>query len=175
MTVAFIFSLLVVVAITFKQRGASLPAAPTGHVLHVGEDFPAGVELMESNGTKLHGSDFQKHAILINFWAGWCGPCLMEMPSLVEAQKTYQSRGLEVLAFDVDDDMKSGIKTMQSKLGNIPLRIFAGADSPVFRLFDISGVPFSVLVDKMGKIRFAEAGAANWMSAEMRAKIEGAL
>ncbi len=159
-----------------KSKGSNNPPAIGAQKnLQAGDIFPANVELELVGGKKVHGSDFRSHPLLINFWAAWCGPCLHEMPSLVAVQKEYGPRGFEVLAIDMDDNPSEGSKQLKQKIGETQLQIFRGTDSPVQSLFDISGVPFTVLVDKGGTIRFAEAGEADWMSQEMRQKIEAIL
>lgn len=49
-------------------------------------------------------SSLQGKAVVLNFWATWCGPCIKELPSLLSVAKRYRERGLVVVAVSVDRD-----------------------------------------------------------------------
>ena len=78
-----------------SHNGAT-PAAASG----MAPDF----ELKTLDGKVAHLSDYRGKAVLLNFWATWCGPCKIEMPWLVELNKQYASQGLVVLGVAMDDD-----------------------------------------------------------------------
>lgn len=90
---------------------------------------------------------------LLNFWATWCTPCLKEIPLLVEAQKAYGMRGLQIVGLAADQ--VEPVRQFRDRFGiNYPLLageadIFAGMDA----LGDTLGaLPFSVLVGRDGRI-----------------------
>jgi len=59
--------------------------------------------LQSVNGETMRLSDFQGQAVLIHFWATWCGPCKITMPWMVDLQSKYSPRGFHVLAVSLDD------------------------------------------------------------------------
>ena len=60
--------------------------------------------LQNLNGKKVSLSSYKGKAVLVNFWATWCGPCKLETPWLVELRKQYASQGFEMLGIDTEGD-----------------------------------------------------------------------
>ena len=60
------------------------------------------LETLDGRAVKL--SDFRGKAVVLNFWATYCGPCRVEMPWLIDLYKEYRSRGLEIIGISMDDD-----------------------------------------------------------------------
>ena len=59
--------------------------------------------------------------VLLNFWATWCGPCIMEIPDFNEIYTTYQPLGLELLGVSIQDTKKQLTDFVKSKVVNYPL------------------------------------------------------
>lgn len=65
---------------------------------------PAAAFSLETlDGKKVSLADYKGKAVVVNFWATWCGPCRIETPWLIELRNKYASQGLEVLALSADD------------------------------------------------------------------------
>ena len=60
--------------------------------------------LQDLAGKQISLADYKGKALLINFWATWCGPCKLETPWLVELEKQYAPQGFEILGVDTEDD-----------------------------------------------------------------------
>ena len=60
--------------------------------------------LKDMHGTTVKLADFKGKAILLNYWATWCGPCKTEIPVLNELYAQYKDRGLAIIGISVDDD-----------------------------------------------------------------------
>lgn len=137
--------------------------------------MPADVSF-ESLGGKTSGiSDYSGKVVLINFWAGWCGPCLTEMPGLYSLYDRLKPKGLEVLAINMDTDPADGMKVLRQKIGEAPFPVFKGSDSSVAGMFPIGGLPYTVVIGRDRKIHYARAGEVNWKSSETVKLIEGIL
>jgi len=111
--------------------------------------------------------------ILLNFWATWCPPCRQEMPSMVELSKEYAAKGLKVVAVSVDRDGKAlndFVKEYQ-----LPFLVLHDVDSTVAESYGVYRYPETFLIDREGRVQAHLVGAIEWMSAPMRAKIEGLL
>jgi thiol-disulfide isomerase/thioredoxin len=95
--------------------------------------------------------DYRGKVVLINFWATWCGPCLQEMPSLVELQKKYGPQGFAVIGVSIDEGGSGVVAKMIKKIGvNYPIVI---GNRKLGREFGgIYGVPTSFLVDRSGNV-----------------------
>ena len=55
-------------------------------------------------GTPLDLADLRGNVVVLNSWASWCGPCLIEMPILIEAADRYQDRGVTVIGLNALDE-----------------------------------------------------------------------
>lgn len=120
--------------------------------LAVGTEAP-DITLNQPNGKPLSLSDLRGQYVLIDFWASWCGPCRRENPNVKRVYDKYHSAGFEVLGVSLD-------KTKEAWLGAIEadgltwrhisdLKFWQSSVVPVYQ---IQGIPLTVLVDKEGKI-----------------------
>lgn len=136
-----------------------LPASllsPGGNL--IGEQRP-DFHLGSSTGEFVTPEDFSGKTLLINFWATWCVPCRREMPMLVDLQSEYGPEGLQVVGIALDD--VQSVRDFVKKYG-ISYPILVGeadvmATSAAYG--NVEGVlPYSVLVDKDGIIRWQYTG-----------------
>ena len=112
------------------------------------------------DGRPVSAADFEGKALLINFWATWCAPCVEEMPMLSGLQQEWSSRGLQVIGIALDDPERAAGFAADMQLA-YPVLI-GGADVVVTgkRYGNDTGMlPFSVLTDRNGVIRWSHLGA----------------
>lgn len=105
------------------------------------------------DGKPVSLAQYKGKLLLVNFWATWCAPCLKEMPLLINAQKQYGARGLQIIGPAMDE--AKDVKELATKLGvNYPVMAdFASADAAMSTLGNTQGaLPFSVLIDANGMI-----------------------
>jgi len=95
---------------------------------------------------------FRGQAVLINFWATWCGPCVQEIPSLISLQNEFGPQGLAVIGVSMDQNGEGPVQKLIQKTGiNYPVVM---GDSKISRDFGgIFGLPASFLVDQSGTVR----------------------
>lgn len=108
--------------------------------------------LKDTNGVDVNLADFKGKPLLINFWATWCGPCVQEIPYLVEMADKYRDDGLVVLGISTDDTAEQ-IKPYAADLKvNYPMLV--GLDQPdVERAFGAMwAIPVTVFVKKDGNV-----------------------
>ena len=114
-------------------------------------------------------SKLRGKVVLLDFWATWCGPCRESMPHLVQLNKTYQEKGLEVIGMSMDrgniDTVRHFIKSM-----DIPYPMIIAPDD-VARHYGVTGLPTTILIDKSGKIREKIVGFNSSIATQMTAKI----
>ena len=105
--------------------------------------------------------DFKGKVILLNFWATWCGPCLMEIPDLKILQEKYNEKGLEVLAITLTSGSPKQISKFSEKWGMnyyVLTDIKGNETEKVTSQYGqatgvpISGVPTSFIIDREGYI-----------------------
>lgn len=149
--------------------GQSQAAPGTG--LQVGYLAPDFV-LPSLDGNMVRLSDFRgKKAVFINFWATWCPPCRLEMPTMEKAYQEYKGQGLEILAVSIDVGPKSVVREFMQEYG-LTFPVLMDPESEVMYLYRIFSIPASFLIDKKGIIRFKELGYRDWTKAESRKKLE---
>jgi thiol-disulfide isomerase/thioredoxin len=108
-------------------------------------------------------SDFKGKYVLIDFWATWCGPCVVTMPHMEKLHQKLGPKGLVVLGvcvWDTQAKFDGWLKSPQVKTSY--LKVFERANtsnSIAQKLYSVSGIPAFFLIDQEGKIVFAGGGA----------------
>jgi protein SCO1/2 len=118
---------------------------------------PAPIFALSSlSGGRIRLSQYRGDAVLINFWASWCGPCRSEMPMLSGWYRRLRRNHFQVLGVN-DSDSKSAARTFASRL-KIPYPIVVDSNGTVPALYSVSGLPTSVLIDRQGIVRWVKQG-----------------
>lgn len=108
----------------------------------------------------------EKEMVLINIWATWCGPCCAEFPFLEEAYEQYSDR-VEVIALSSEETDTNDVLT--DFVAEMGLTFPVAQDTPdLSTLFNVDGIPTSIVVDRYGVICFLEAGSQTDASSFMR-------
>lgn len=107
--------------------------------------------LEKLDGGNLKLSDLRGKAVLLNFWATWCGPCKIETPWLVEMQREYGSQGLQVIGVAMDDSGKDEIAKFAKDMGvNYP--VLLGKEAVGDEYGGVPALPESFFIGRDGKI-----------------------
>ncbi len=103
------------------------------------------------DGSTMRLSDLRGKAVLLNFWATWCGPCKIEMPWFVDFQNQYASQGLQIVGVAMDDASKEDISKFAKDMGvNYPILI--GKDSVGDQYGGVPALPETFVITRDGKI-----------------------
>lgn len=139
LTVALLLAVLIL--------GASIPCMAGTLLNRKAPEFV--LQSLDQKKVKLR--DYRGKVVLLNFWATWCAPCLIEMPHFVGWQKEYAERGLQVIGISMDDD-PAPVRSLSTKLSlNYPV---AMGDEKLGELYGgILGLPVTYLIDGTGKVR----------------------
>jgi peroxiredoxin len=107
-------------------------------------------------GTNVRLQEQRGQVVLVNFWATWCGPCRQEMPHLNRLYDKYRSSGFVLLGVNIDDDPRAATD-LAGKLG-VRFPVLLDTDKKVSRVYDMSAMPATLLIDRDGRIRHIHRG-----------------
>src|SRR5271167_1710355 len=103
------------------------------------------------DGKTMRLSDLRGKAVLLNFWATWCGPCKIEMPWFVDLQKQYGPQGLQIVGVAMDDASKEDIAKFAKDMGvNYPILI--GKEAVGDQYGGVPALPETFFIGRDGKI-----------------------
>jgi cytochrome c biogenesis protein CcmG, thiol:disulfide interchange protein DsbE len=103
-------------------------------------------------------SSYRGKVVLLNFWATWCEPCLMEMPTFVEWQNQYGSGNFQVIGISMDDAAPEVIATVSRLKLNYP--VLMGDEYLGAAYGGVLGLPVTFLIGRDGKIQARYQGAS---------------
>ena len=131
------------------------------------------LELADTDGTPRRLADYRGKAVLVNFWATWCGPCREEMPSIEALRQSMQGKPFEVLAVNVGESARVARSFGEKLMLGFPLLL--DRDTRAAKAWGARVLPASFIVGPDGAIRYSYYGDLDWSGAEVRAKIEALL
>jgi peroxiredoxin len=112
--------------------------------------------LASKGGGTVNLSQYKGQVVMLNFWASWCGPCRQEMPLLEDIYKKYNKLGFTMVGVNVEPDSKAADDWLKATPVTFPVAY--DKDSKVSRLYDVSGMPSTVIIDRKGNLRFLHHG-----------------
>ncbi len=145
----------------------TLAAAPLANA--IAPDFT----LRGADGRNVRLDELRGQVVLVNFWATWCGPCREEMPRLNSLSEKYRKSGFVLLGVNIDDDPRTAIATA-AKL-NVGFPVLLDTDKKVSKLYDLSTMPSTVVIDRDGKMRFLHRGYRAGVEGDYEQQIRGLL
>jgi peroxiredoxin len=142
-------------------------------VVELKEGQPApGFTLATLDGGKASPADHRDKLIVLNFWATWCQPCTLEMPSLEALWSRYRDRGLVVIAVSVDRGAPQALLEPYVRNLKLTFPILLDPDSRTSDRWRVTAIPATFIVRPGGDVAGMATGAREWNSREMRALIE---
>lgn len=112
------------------------------------------IEGLTPDGKKIKLSDLKGKVVLIDFWASWCRPCRAENPNVVKIYNEYNKQGFTVFSVSLDQDKQRWIDAIAQDglVWKNHVSDLKGWQSELSKPYQVSGIPFTVLIDKEGKI-----------------------
>ncbi len=136
-----------------------------------GQRAPA-LALRTLPGSRAALHDFRERLVVLNFWATWCQPCTLEMPTLEALAQEYRDRGLVVLGVSVDRGAPLSVITPYVKNMRLTFPILLDPDMAAATAWRVTALPATFLVRPGGEVAGVAVGAREWNSEEMKALIE---
>ena len=145
------------VAIGASARGADSRPAPN-------------VALETADGSTVRLDAFRGKVVLVDFWASWCVPCKTSFPALDALYREYESRGLQVLAVNLDERRRDADAFLREHPHTMPVLFDPHGEAP--KAFGVKGMPTSFVIDRAGTIRFTHMGYSANIGQQYRQEID---
>lgn len=117
-------------------------------------------------------ADFKGKALVVNFWATWCAPCVKEMPTLDALQAQMGGDSFQVLTISQDREGAKVAQPFVEKNGWKNLALYVEPQGRFQRDASIRGLPTTIIIDKAGKEVGRVEGEVHWTSAEVVDKLK---
>jgi peroxiredoxin len=124
------------------------------------------------DGRSVALADFRgQKKVVVTFWASWCGPCRLEMPSLIQFYKTNHrdSSDFEILAVSIDEDPRAAADFATAMKLNFP--VLVDPDKKIANAYQVEGIPTMFVIDKDGKVIYGRAGYDAAMTFQLAAEL----
>ena len=157
-----------VAAAAYRSFGPAMAKSSNEQIQKMGESFAGTLRRlslpghpMEINGTLLNGKPFDQKTlagkvVLVDFWATWCGPCVAEIPNVLEQYEKYHKDGFEVVGISLDQEREALEKFVAEQKLPWPILFEEpkgdGWQHPLATFYGISGIPTVVLIGRDGNV-----------------------
>ncbi|GLI39801.1 TlpA family protein disulfide reductase [Geobacter hydrogenophilus] len=126
------------------------------------------------NGEVVKLSDLKGQVVIVNFWATWCPPCREEIPSMMRLNAAMAGKPFRMLCVSIDDGGKVAVEEFFRKTG-FSLPALMDTDKRAGKLYGITGVPETFVIDRHGVILKKVVGAMEWDHPEVIAFLNNAI
>ena len=125
---------------------------------------------MPAQAEELDLSAYKGKIVYLDFWASWCGPCRLSFPWMNQVQQVYASKGVVVIAVNVDRDRAQADAFLEQMPHNF--RIVYDPNGKIASKFNFKDMPTSVLIGRDGKQYFVHSGFFPAQQSEYAAHLE---
>lgn len=146
-------------------------------------DMPAAINVADSqygeynftlttiDGEQVSLADYHGKVVLVNFWATWCGPCVVETPALVRMYNKYKEQGFAVIGVALQSE-EDGVKDFAKKY-QIPYAVGRDTEEEIGLQYQVFALPSSFLFSPDGKVKRAFTGfvAENVLEGELKSML----
>ncbi len=128
-------------------------------------------QFFDEAGATLTAASFQGRAMVINFWATWCPPCVAEMPAFDRAQTALRDAGIAILPLSSDRGGVAQVRPFYERVGLRHLPILLDPRGAAARAFGVRGLPTTVIINRAHQETARLEGEAIWDDADVLAAV----
>ena len=143
-----------------KNKNTLVSAKPTLSTYQGKSGIP--LSLPSIDGELLDIKAFEGQAVLVNFWASWCKPCVTEIPSLVRLQSKLKDQPFKILTVNVGESKQTINAFMKQVKFDLPIML--DSEGEAVKQWGVYAYPSNFLLDKNGIIKYTYRGALEWDS-----------
>jgi thiol-disulfide isomerase/thioredoxin len=166
--------------LTKPGGGGDLKSAAQGEMAKLVISPDAGAapatSFQDATGKPVRIADFKGKVVVVNLWATWCAPCLVEMPTLAKLKQEYAGRPLEVVAISIDTPSAQE-KARAFIARHAPLDYYADPSMKLSFAFTppATSMPTTVIYGADGVERGRLSGGADWSGPDAKALLDRVL
>ena len=158
---------VLLLAVTFLYSATALAVAPGAPVPNV-----SAPQLLEPTRS-LQLSSLRGSVVYVDFWASWCVPCRLSMPTLDRLYRKYGDQGLRVVGVNKDVTGSDAERFLSRVKVSFPL--VADRDDAIAKAFDVQAMPSGYLIDRKGVVRYVHRGFTDETASALTHEIEALL
>ncbi len=121
---------------------------------------------MTPDGKKMGIDDLKGKLVVLNFWATWCPPCRLEMPSMERLYQEFKGEGLEVVAINFMEKEKAITSFLKENGFTFP--VLLDKKGEIARKYGVHGLPVTYLIARNGNLLARSMGYKDWYKPETR-------
>jgi cytochrome c biogenesis protein CcmG, thiol:disulfide interchange protein DsbE len=126
---------------------------------------------LDAQAVKRRLEDYRGKVVLLNIWATWCTPCIVEMPTLEALHREFRDTDLRIIAVSIDQPRtENAIREFVKELG-LTFEVLHDPEGDITRDYQATGYPETFVIGRDGVIRKKVIGAADWNSEGNRALV----
>ena len=157
--VGALLAIVLVAGLYLVNRYWIAPALKSSSKPSANRPLAPDFSLTDLNGRRLTLSEHKGKVILLDFWATWCAPCIIEIPGFVKLQERYRDQGFVAIGISMDDqgELEAVREFYRNYRMNYPVAVGDGKTSELFG--GILGLPTTFLIGRDGRIYAKHVGA----------------
>ena len=164
--------LQVLIAVCMAALVWGVAGAFEENVVAAGDAAP-DFRITTDSGRTVTRSDFGGKLLVLNFWATWCPPCIEEMPSLNQFQKSLAAQGVVVLGVSVDRNAQT-YRNFLSR-ANVAFQTARDPEGRISGGYGTYQYPETYIINREGRVVEKIVGAANWTDEATIARVKALL
>jgi thiol-disulfide isomerase/thioredoxin len=168
--------------------GFTLASAPSFRKPRAADNLPRVVDRLERHprpvtppeaffqdgqGTRLTLETYRGQGLVVNFWATWCAPCVVEMPALNALNKTLEPYRIAVLPLSSDRGGAPLITRWYGERGLTALPVLLDPGGAMARAWGLRGLPVTAILDRAGREVARLTGPGDWAAADIPDLLRG--